>query len=85
MFEGLKKWDMDRTLPIWLTDAGIDKHKHITFHCFRHSDATLQMAAGTDIFTVSKMLGHKDIKTTQIYTKIIDERKRETTSRMSFL
>jgi len=82
VFDGLKKWDMDRTLPIWIDEAGIDKH--ITFHCFRHSYATLQMAAGTDIFTVSKMLGHKDIKTTQIYTKIIDERKRETTSKISF-
>jgi integrase len=82
VFYNLKKWDVDRLLPIWIKDASIDKH--ITFHCFRHTYATLQMAAGTDIFTVSKMLGHKNIKTTQIYTKIIDEKKRETTNKISF-
>lgn len=82
VFYNLKKWDVDRLLPIWVKDATIAKH--ITFHCFRHTYATLQMAAGTDIFTVSKMLGHKNIKTTQIYTKIIDEKKRETTNKISF-
>lgn len=82
VFLNLKKWDFDRLIPIWVRDASIEKH--ITFHCFRHTYATLQMAAGTDIFTVSKMLGHKSIKTTQIYTKIIDEKKRETTNRISF-
>lgn len=82
VFLNLKKWDFDRLIPIWIKDAAIEKH--ITFHCFRHTYATLQMAAGTDIFTVSKMLGHKSIKTTQIYTKIIDEKKRETTSKISF-
>lgn len=54
----------------------VAENKLVTFHCFRHTYATLQMAAGTDIFTVSKMMGHKSIKTTQIYTKIIDEKKR---------
>jgi integrase len=82
VFYDLKKWDVDRLLPIWVKDASIEKH--ITFHCFRHTYATLQMAAGTDIFTVSKMLGHKSIKTTQIYTKIIDAKKRETTYKISF-
>lgn len=82
VFYNLKKWDFDRLLPIWIKDASIEKH--ITFHCFRHTYATLQMAAGTDIFTVSKMLGHKNIKTTQTYTKIIDEKKRETTNKISF-
>ena len=82
VFYDLKKWDVDRLLPIWVKDASIEKH--ITFHCFRHTYATLQMAAGTDIFTVSKMLGHKNIMTTQIYTKIIDEKKRETTNKISF-
>jgi site-specific recombinase XerD len=53
--------------------AGITKH--ITFHCARHSFATLQMTMGTDIFTVSKLLGHRDLKTTQIYAKIIDQTK----------
>ncbi|MCC9019788.1 site-specific integrase [Flavobacterium lipolyticum] len=81
VFEGLKKWDVDRVLPVWIALAGITKH--ITFHCFRHTYATLQIFSGTDIFTVSKMLGHKSVKTTQIYTKIIDEKKREASLRIS--
>lgn len=81
VFEGLKKWDVDRVLPVWVAQAGITKH--ITFHCFRHTYATLQIFSGTDIFTISKMLGHKSVKTTQIYTKIIDEKKREASLRIS--
>lgn len=81
VFAGVKKWDVDRILPVWIAKAGITKH--ITFHCFRHTYATLQISSGTDIFTISKMLGHKNVKTTQIYTKIIDSKKRETTRRIS--
>lgn len=58
----------------WVKDAGINKH--IRFHNFRHTFATLQLSLGTDIYTVSKMLGHRELKTTQIYAKIIDETKR---------
>jgi integrase len=59
----------------WIGAAGITKD--ITFHCFRHTFATLQLFNGTDIYTVSKMLGHKDLKTTQIYAKIVDDAKRK--------
>ena len=57
----------------WMVKAGIDKH--ITFHCSRHTYATLQLTLGTDIFTVSKLLGHRNLKTTQIYANVIDEKK----------
>lgn len=59
----------------WIGAAGITKN--ITFHCFRHTFATLQLFNGTDIYTVSKMLGHKDLKTTQVYARIVDEAKRK--------
>lgn len=58
----------------WIGAAGITKD--ITFHCFRHTFATLQLSNGTDIYTVSKMLGHRELKTTQIYAKVIDQTKR---------
>ncbi len=81
VFNNLKKWDIDRVLPVWVAKSGITKH--ITFHCFRHTYATLQLTSGTDLFTISKMLGHKNIKTTQIYTKVIDKKKRETTAKIN--
>lgn len=81
VFKDLNKWDVDRTLPVWVALSGISKH--ITFHCFRHTYATLQLTAGTDIFTISKMLGHKSVKTTQIYAKVIDQKKRDAAGRIS--
>ena len=65
----------NKHLAKWIGLAGIAKD--ITFHCFRHTYATLQLSKGTDIYTVSKMLGHRELKTTQIYAKIIDQTKRE--------
>ena len=66
VFAGLPdpSW-INRPMKKWVETAGITKH--ITFHCFRHSYATLQLAGGTDIYTVSKMLGHTNVRTTQIY------------------
>ncbi|MFC5270036.1 site-specific integrase [Adhaeribacter terreus] len=61
-------------LKDWIRKAGITKP--ITFHCFRHTFATLQLSQGTDIYTVSKMLGHRELKTTQVYAKVIDQTKR---------
>jgi len=76
VFEGLTYSAYgNKHLYQWIGAAGITKD--ITFHCFRHTFATLQLSKGTDIYTVSKMLGHRELKTTQIYAKIIDQTKRE--------
>jgi integrase len=66
---------ISKPLSRWIETAGIAKH--ITFHCFRHTYACLQLSNGTDLYTVSKMLGHTNIRTTQIYSKVEDEKKEQ--------
>ena len=58
--------------------------KYITFHCSRHTYATLLLTKGVDIMTVSKMLGHKELKTTQVYAKIINQKKRAAADSFNF-
>lgn len=55
----------------------------ITFHLARHSYAVIQISLGTDIYTVSKMLTHKNVTTTQIYADLINSKKRETANKIS--
>ncbi len=58
----------------WAKAAGL--HKHISFHCARHTFATMLLSLGTDLYMVSRLLGHRSIATTQIYAHILDEEKR---------
>jgi integrase len=80
VFKGLK-YSAHKNLELkqWIKSAGINKV--ITFHNFRHTWACMQLLLGTDIYTISKMLGHKNIKTTAIYAKIMDENKRAAANR----
>lgn len=81
VFKGFTKGVVTYHLHDWLRDAGITKY--ITFHCFRHTFATLQLAAGTDIYTISKLLTHSDISTTQIYVDVVSDLKRDATKKIS--
>lgn len=80
VFKGLQRHHIQYPLKKWLDEAGIDKH--ITFHCFRHTFATLQVAGGTDIYTVQHLLTHKNVGTTQIYADIVDEKMRQASGRI---
>lgn len=84
VFEGLKysAWN-NLKIREWIMKAGIIKH--ITFHCARHTYATLQLTLGTDIYTVSKLLGHKHLKTTEVYAKVIDHKKQDAANRIKLV
>ncbi len=68
------------TIKIWVARAGINKE--ITFHCGRHTFATMMLDLGTDIYTTSKLLGHRNISTTQIYAKVLDKNKQAAVARI---
>ena len=75
VFKDLRRSMTGYPLKKWIESAGIEKN--ITFHCFRHTNATMMLANGVDIYTVSSQLTHTNIKTTQVYSNVVDFRKRE--------
>jgi len=64
----------------WIKRAGIKKN--ISFHSSRHSAAVLLLSLGVDLYTVSKILGHTSIKTTEVYSKLIPEKYKEALNRI---
>lgn len=73
VFPSLTRDAILRHLKNWAKAAGITKT--VTFHTSRHTFATMLLTLGTDIYTVSKILGHSSVKPTQIYARIVDEAK----------
>ena len=69
-FPSCEVW-FTQKLKDWVATAGIKKN--VSFHVARHTFATLALGNGADLFTVSKLLGHTKITTTQIYAKVLDE------------
>ncbi len=67
----------DRTavLRMWARAAGVNKN--ITYHSSRHTFAVMMLTLGADIYTVSRLLGHRSIRTTEIYADIIDKKKQD--------
>lgn len=50
---------------------------YFILHAARHTHATMMLTLGVDLYTVSKLLGHTNIQTTQIYAKLVDESKKK--------
>lgn len=70
--------DVGNHLKNWVWSAGI--HKEICFHTSRHTYATMLLTLGADLFTVCKLLGHRSVRSTQVYAKIIDKKKDDAAS-----
>jgi integrase/recombinase XerD len=82
VFTGLKYSSYTNVeLTKWMLKAGITKN--ITFHCSRHSYAALHLEYNdNDIYMLSKLLGHSNLKTTEIYAKMFDKKKREAVNKI---
>jgi len=65
LFDVIDNQQTNKYLKLIMKKCNISKS--ISFHCARHTFATILLSKGTDIYTVSKLLGHKSIKTTELY------------------
>lgn len=73
-------WDLPSSqvvnfyLKFWALEVGLKKNLH--FHAARHTFATIGLTFGIDIYTMKELLGHSKLEMTQIYAKIVDEKKK---------
>lgn len=70
--------NLRKHLQKWAEQAGLERHLH--FHLSRHTYGTMLITAGVDLYTASKMMGHADVRPTQVYAKIVDKKKEEAVS-----
>lgn len=81
VFEGFTRQMSYNEMQDWLKGCGIKKH--ITFHCFRHTYASLLLELGSDIYTVQRLLNHKSVATTQIYIAHANPQTREASTKIT--
>jgi len=70
-------------VKLWTARAKVKKN--VYFHVARHTFATLSLTYGMDIYSVSKLIGHTDIRNTEIYAKIVDEKKQREIQKLPVL
>lgn len=73
-------FSINRSVKKWARDAEIEKN--VTFHLSRHTFATTLLTLGADIYTTSKLMGHKNLRTTQIYAEVVNKKKVEAVNLM---
>ena len=73
-------FSINRSMKKWAKDAEIEKN--VTFHLSRHTFATTLLTLGADIYTTSKLMGHKNLRTTQIYAEVVNKKKVEAVNLM---
>ena len=74
IFDEISHSAMSKQLKTWLGTIK-NLNKEITFHCGRHTFATLELSFGASLYTVASLLGHKNITTTQVYAKVVNREK----------
>ena len=75
VFDLPSHFSINRIVKKWAKDAKVTKN--VTFHISRHTFATTLLTLGADIYTTSKLLGHQNIRTTQIYAEVVNQKKVE--------
>ncbi|MDR3596488.1 site-specific integrase [Clostridium sp.] len=75
-----KRWFSNHILKQWFKQAEIDINAH--WHISRHTFASLNITQGAELYTVSKLLGHKNLRTTEIYSRLVNEKKKEAIDRL---
>ena len=76
IYEPISNASIHDNLQRWMAKADIT-NKHVSFHTARHTFATLELSQGVDLYTVSKLLGHTSVSTTQVYAKVVDKTKEQ--------
>jgi site-specific recombinase XerD len=71
---------IDKAIRRWVKRAGIEKK--ISFHSARHTFATMSLTHGVDLYTLSKLLGHKHVASTEIYAQVVDRKKRQAVEKL---
>lgn len=72
----INQYSISYHLKTWATQAGIKKD--VCYHMSRHTFATMELTMGGNLYVLSKLMGHQEVSTTQVYADIINKQREET-------